>query len=311
MGGWKESGLGSRHGPDGIRKYTKRQSILVTPGYAPPREPHYVPLHRRGHRRGRRGDGGLAASELFDDAQRATLTVALRHLHPVAGATGGDGAGDRPGSGRAPRATSASRRRSRSRCCRRGCRRTSSRAARPARRARGRRDGRAAPAGGPRGDRPRLHRLDPRRSSASDAAQHRPDPALRAARPRHRDQPELAGDGLPGTAGAAGRPTDERPTSRSSRRRGADARRRRRDRRLRRRRRRDRRRAERGRQAGLRRSRWAATTTSPSSTGSSSGPTRASSSTGPVPDRGGPGQHPGRLCARRRHRAQLDQLPAH
>jgi acyl-CoA reductase-like NAD-dependent aldehyde dehydrogenase len=30
MGGWKESGLGTRHGADGIRKYTKKQSLLVT-----------------------------------------------------------------------------------------------------------------------------------------------------------------------------------------------------------------------------------------------------------------------------------------
>ena len=30
MGGWKESGLGRRHGPDGIRKYCRQQSILVT-----------------------------------------------------------------------------------------------------------------------------------------------------------------------------------------------------------------------------------------------------------------------------------------
>jgi acyl-CoA reductase-like NAD-dependent aldehyde dehydrogenase len=29
MGGWKQSGLGSRHGIDGIRKYTRRQSICV------------------------------------------------------------------------------------------------------------------------------------------------------------------------------------------------------------------------------------------------------------------------------------------
>ena len=35
MGGWKASGLGSRHGPEGIRKYTKRQSLMIMPGYAP------------------------------------------------------------------------------------------------------------------------------------------------------------------------------------------------------------------------------------------------------------------------------------
>ena len=42
MGGWKASGLGSRHGPDGIRKYTKRQSILVT-RLAPKRDIHMYP----------------------------------------------------------------------------------------------------------------------------------------------------------------------------------------------------------------------------------------------------------------------------
>src|SRR3954467_2167204 len=30
MGGWKESGLGSRHGGGGIRKYTRQQSILIS-----------------------------------------------------------------------------------------------------------------------------------------------------------------------------------------------------------------------------------------------------------------------------------------
>jgi acyl-CoA reductase-like NAD-dependent aldehyde dehydrogenase len=30
MGGWKDSGLGVRHGAAGIRKYTRQQAILVT-----------------------------------------------------------------------------------------------------------------------------------------------------------------------------------------------------------------------------------------------------------------------------------------
>jgi len=30
MGGWKTSGVGVRHGADGIRKYAKRQTILLT-----------------------------------------------------------------------------------------------------------------------------------------------------------------------------------------------------------------------------------------------------------------------------------------
>ena len=49
MGGWKASGLGSRHGPDGIRKYAKRQSLMITPGYAPSREAHMFPYSAAGH----------------------------------------------------------------------------------------------------------------------------------------------------------------------------------------------------------------------------------------------------------------------
>jgi acyl-CoA reductase-like NAD-dependent aldehyde dehydrogenase len=46
MGGWKASGLGSRHGADGIRKYTKKQTILVT-RLAPKRELHMFPYRAR------------------------------------------------------------------------------------------------------------------------------------------------------------------------------------------------------------------------------------------------------------------------
>jgi acyl-CoA reductase-like NAD-dependent aldehyde dehydrogenase len=42
MGGWKSSGLGTRHGPDGIRKYTKSQTIVVT-RFAPKRDLHMLP----------------------------------------------------------------------------------------------------------------------------------------------------------------------------------------------------------------------------------------------------------------------------
>jgi acyl-CoA reductase-like NAD-dependent aldehyde dehydrogenase len=42
MGGWKESGMGVRHGADGIRKYTKKQAILVT-RFAPKRDIHMLP----------------------------------------------------------------------------------------------------------------------------------------------------------------------------------------------------------------------------------------------------------------------------
>jgi acyl-CoA reductase-like NAD-dependent aldehyde dehydrogenase len=48
MGGWKESGMGSRHGADGIRKYTRRQTLLVTPGpLAMKKELHMFPYSER------------------------------------------------------------------------------------------------------------------------------------------------------------------------------------------------------------------------------------------------------------------------
>jgi acyl-CoA reductase-like NAD-dependent aldehyde dehydrogenase len=47
MGGWKESGLGTRHGPGGIRKYTKQQSVLVT-SFAPlKKDLHMMPYTPR------------------------------------------------------------------------------------------------------------------------------------------------------------------------------------------------------------------------------------------------------------------------
>jgi acyl-CoA reductase-like NAD-dependent aldehyde dehydrogenase len=46
MGGWKASGLGSRHGADGIRKYTKKQALLVT-RFAPKRDLHMLPYRER------------------------------------------------------------------------------------------------------------------------------------------------------------------------------------------------------------------------------------------------------------------------
>ncbi|MFL5893417.1 MAG: aldehyde dehydrogenase family protein [Solirubrobacterales bacterium] len=75
MGGWKASGLGSRHGPDGIRKYTKRQSLLVTPGYAPSREAHMPPYSAIVTQQIADTLGALVTSDLFTDAQRQTLAV--------------------------------------------------------------------------------------------------------------------------------------------------------------------------------------------------------------------------------------------
>ena len=46
MGGWKASGLGTRHGANGIRKYTKIQSLLVT-RRALKREPFMFPYRAK------------------------------------------------------------------------------------------------------------------------------------------------------------------------------------------------------------------------------------------------------------------------
>jgi acyl-CoA reductase-like NAD-dependent aldehyde dehydrogenase len=51
MGGVKASGLGSRHGAGGIRKYCNQQAILVTPRLALKREPHFFPYTRGGTKR--------------------------------------------------------------------------------------------------------------------------------------------------------------------------------------------------------------------------------------------------------------------
>jgi acyl-CoA reductase-like NAD-dependent aldehyde dehydrogenase len=46
MGGWKESGIGTRHGPNGIRKYARAQSLMVT-RRALKREPFMFPYRAR------------------------------------------------------------------------------------------------------------------------------------------------------------------------------------------------------------------------------------------------------------------------
>ncbi|HEX2129429.1 MAG TPA: aldehyde dehydrogenase family protein [Solirubrobacterales bacterium] len=75
MGGWKSSGLGSRHGADGIRKYTKRQSLMIVPGYAPARDPHHLPYNAQASQLMGESFAALATSELFDDRQRTALAT--------------------------------------------------------------------------------------------------------------------------------------------------------------------------------------------------------------------------------------------
>jgi len=45
MGGWKASGLGTRHGAGGIRKYTAQQTLLVTK-LAPKKDIHMFPYSK-------------------------------------------------------------------------------------------------------------------------------------------------------------------------------------------------------------------------------------------------------------------------
>ena len=46
MGGWKTSGLGTRHGAGGIRKYCAQQTLVVT-RLAPKRDLHMFPYKAR------------------------------------------------------------------------------------------------------------------------------------------------------------------------------------------------------------------------------------------------------------------------
>ncbi len=47
MGGWKASGLGTRHGAGGIRKYCRQQSLLVTRFVPPVRDLQFYPFRAR------------------------------------------------------------------------------------------------------------------------------------------------------------------------------------------------------------------------------------------------------------------------
>ena len=54
MGGWKTSGMGQRHGAQGIRKYARQQSLLITRLAPKKRHPH-VPLQGPHHGPAREG----------------------------------------------------------------------------------------------------------------------------------------------------------------------------------------------------------------------------------------------------------------
>ena len=63
MGGWKESGLGSRHGADGIRKYTKQQTLLVTRFAPTDKDIHMLPYNSARTRRCSAGRSSCSGAE--------------------------------------------------------------------------------------------------------------------------------------------------------------------------------------------------------------------------------------------------------
>ena len=94
MGGWKSSGLGTRHGADGIRKYTKSQAILVTPPYAPSRELHYFPFAAEASLQAAEAIKFMATSELLGPEQRRTLiTLCDTFVPSLPPPASGDGTG--------------------------------------------------------------------------------------------------------------------------------------------------------------------------------------------------------------------------
>ena len=83
MGGWKESGLGSRHGPDGIRKYTRRQSLMITPGTIGSRDAHHFPYTAQVTETIGQTFAALATSDLFNDEQRMVLSALCNTFIPA------------------------------------------------------------------------------------------------------------------------------------------------------------------------------------------------------------------------------------
>ena len=320
MGGWKASGLGSRHGPDGIRKYAKRQSLMITPGYAPPRELHMFPYSAEVTRQVGDAMRLFAASEVFTDAQRSTLLVLCDTLIPsvhrrpkTVSWRGPTGSATHMASGPGPRRTWVSPRRSRWRSRSRRQPRRSSPAWLAARLARRTGNGPRRPARGPRAAHPRLRRLEPR-GARRDPHHQRACPValLRPPRSGHGAKSELGCDRLSGPPAPTPRGAEAALRSPPRGRSGVDDDRGRRLRgRLRRRWRRDRGSPGRGRQAGLRaRARRLLQRGRLQPAGGLGLPEPVSAGRA---DRDGrrPGLDPGGLFARRRHGDQLAELPAH
>ena len=314
MGGWKASGMGSRHGPDGIRKYAKRQSLLITPGYAPSRELHMYPYSAEVTEQVGAAISALATSEVFTDAQRRTLLAFCDTLIPsLPPPQGADGVGDPHGfwaraashlgvpeaveiallqSG-APEEQLAGLAALLDSLAEQGM------VAEAPQEAREQLDPRAVRL------RPRGARRDPHAAGADAVA------VLRAPRPRHRPEPQLGRDRISGAAAPAARRAEaaRRPPARAGGRRDDDRGRRVRGG-LRRGRRRDRGDPGRRRQAGLRARAGRLLQRGRLQPAGGLGLPEPLPARRADPDGRGPGLDPGRLVARRRHRDQLAELPA-
>ena len=85
MGGWKESGIGYRHGAQGIRKFCRTESLVIT-RFARQARTDLVPLHPRPPRPDRPDGEADQRPRLAPPPRPARLT--LRQLFLIAGDSG-------------------------------------------------------------------------------------------------------------------------------------------------------------------------------------------------------------------------------
>ncbi len=106
MGGWKVSGMGSRHGAGGIRKYTRQQTMLVT-RLAPKKDMHMFPYKARTTKllggRSSSCTGAASATDAGGRALAARRYALGLELVPPVGDEPTSAAGSRPAARRARR----------------------------------------------------------------------------------------------------------------------------------------------------------------------------------------------------------------
>jgi acyl-CoA reductase-like NAD-dependent aldehyde dehydrogenase len=82
MGGWKESGLGVRHGAEGIRKYTRLQAVSVN-RFPMRRDPHMIPFNPASYRLLLR-----LVTAMYGNRPRSRRTTTSQPRKPTAGRVG-------------------------------------------------------------------------------------------------------------------------------------------------------------------------------------------------------------------------------